>query len=218
MDERVHRALDGELADERLTDDERAELAAYRRALGEALAPVRGLPAVDLLPALRAQLAPAPAPRRSIAAALGDALRWLWAPRAVTLRPAVAVAGLALVAAAGVPLASRGGSGAMAPAPSPAARALAAEPTILVPFRLSAAGARRVALMGDFTGWQPTHELREIAPGAWAVDVPLVPGVYDYVFVIDGTAWRLDPLAPQVTDGFGGASSRVAVQHGAQRS
>ena len=39
----------------------------------------------------------------------------------------------------------------------------------------------------------------------------LEPGVYNYVFVIDGKTLRLDPLAPRVTDGFGGASSRVAV-------
>jgi hypothetical protein len=43
------------------------------------------------------------------------------------------------------------------------------------------------------------------------VSVPLEPGVYDYGFVVDGSAVRLDPLAPRVADGFGGESSRVTV-------
>ena len=48
------------------------------------------------------------------------------------------------------------------------------------------------------------------------MDVALAPGVYRYVFVVDGEVMRLDPLAPRVTDGFGGASSRVAVLAGAR--
>jgi hypothetical protein len=50
------------------------------------------------------------------------------------------------------------------------------------------------------------------------VDVALEPGVYNYVFVVDGEAMRLDPLAPRVTDGFGGSSSRLAVLAPERRS
>ena len=81
----------------------------------------------------------------------------------------------------------------------------------MVQFRLGDAGAHEVALAGDFNGWHAGHRLHQVQPGVWAVDVALAPGVYNYVFVVDGTTWRLDPLAKQVTDGFGGASSRVAV-------
>jgi 1,4-alpha-glucan branching enzyme len=82
---------------------------------------------------------------------------------------------------------------------------------VVVQFRLADAAAREVALIGDFNGWRPEHRLHRVAAGVWSVDVALAPGVYNYVFIVDGQATRLDPLAPRVTDGFGGASSRVAV-------
>jgi 1,4-alpha-glucan branching enzyme len=91
----------------------------------------------------------------------------------------------------------------------PAARL--ARATMVVEFRLSAPGAREVALVGDFNSWKPAHQLHQSAPGVWTVSVPLEPGVYDYGFVVDGSAVRLDPLAPRVADGFGGESSRVTV-------
>ena len=81
----------------------------------------------------------------------------------------------------------------------------------MVQFRLADPAAREVALIGDFNGWLPEHRLHRVGVGVWSVDVALAPGVYNYVFVVDGTAMRLDPLAPRITDGFGGASSRVAV-------
>ena len=65
----------------------------------------------------------------------------------------------------------------------------------MVQFRLGDAGAHEVALVGDFNGWHPEHRLHQVQPGVWAVDVALEPGVYNYVFVVDGTTWRLDPLA-----------------------
>jgi 1,4-alpha-glucan branching enzyme len=89
---------------------------------------------------------------------------------------------------------------------------LAAAPTrVIVQFRLGDAAARDVAVSGDFNGWHPEHHLHQVDPGVWSVDVALAPGVYNYVFVVDGKTLRLDPLAPRVTDGFGGSSSRVAV-------
>jgi 1,4-alpha-glucan branching enzyme len=81
----------------------------------------------------------------------------------------------------------------------------------MVQFRLGEAEAQEVALVGDFNGWRPGHRLHQVAAGVWSVDVALEPGVYSYVFVVDGKELRLDPLAPRVTDGFGGSSSRVAV-------
>jgi 1,4-alpha-glucan branching enzyme len=82
---------------------------------------------------------------------------------------------------------------------------------VVVQFRVSERQAHQVALVGDFNGWRPVHRLQRTGDGVWSVDVSLAPGVYNYVFVVDGTMLRLDPLATRVTDGFGGASSRVAV-------
>ena len=62
----------------------------------------------------------------------------------------------------------------------------AAPPRVLVQFRLGDARAHEVALVGDFNGWHPEHRLHQVEPGVWSVDVALEPGVYNYVFVIDG--------------------------------
>jgi 1,4-alpha-glucan branching enzyme len=97
------------------------------------------------------------------------------------------------------------------------AKAIGAE-RVLVQFRVSEQGAQQVALVGDFNGWRPEHRLHLGADGVWSIDVALEPGVYNYVFLVDDGTVRLDPLAPRVTDGFGGQSSRVAVLMPSRRS
>ena len=75
-------------------------------------------------------------------------------------------------------------------------------------------GARDVALVGDFNGWDDdaTPMLRRSADGAWSAQVTLPPGRHIYAFVVDGVRWLIDPLAPQVPDaGFGPANALVVV-------
>ena len=200
MDDRIQRALDGELPADGLTPGERMELQRHRAMIGTALGPIRRLPPIDVAPAVMRRVAPRSNPVRQALAAAG---RWLWSPRALTLRPAYALAcGIALTAVV---------SRALLQPATPAGPPAAAPARVMVQFRLGDAAAHEVALAGDFNGWHPEHRLHQVQPGVWAVDVALAPGVYNYVFVVDGTTWRLDPLAKQVTDGFGGASSRVAV-------
>lgn len=210
--ERVQRALDGELPLDQLEPAEAELYHQYRQVFTTALQPVRALPEVDLAPVVlraiserRAAGVTDPASRRApnpIAAVIG---RWLWAPRTLTLRPAfgLAAAGLALFVWM-TQIASPS-------APATGAPEAGATPRMVVEFRLAAPDAHAVALVGDFNAWRPEHHLRESAPGVWTVSVALEPGVYDYGFMVDGAALRLDPLAPRVADGFGGESSRVAV-------
>ena len=204
MDDRIQRALDGELPADGLTPEERAELQRYRAIISTALGPIRRMPAIDVASEVMRRVAPRANPARSILASLG---RWLWSPRALTLRPAYALAGALAIAAviSTLPL-------------QPATRESAAPAQIIVQFRLGDAQARDVALVGDFNGWRPQHRLRQVGAGVWAVDVALAPGIYNYVFVVDGKTWRLDPLAQRVSDGFGGESSRVAVLAAGARS
>jgi hypothetical protein len=195
MHDRIHQALDGELPADGLTPNERAELHRYRASIGAALGPIRRLPSIDVIDDVLGRVAQRPGP-----------LRWLWAPRTLTFRPAFALAGaLALALAVSQPL--------LQPATPAAVPA-----RVIVQFRLGDAEAHEVALVGDFNGWRPEHRLQRTPAGVWAVDVALEPGVYNYVFVVDGEATRLDPLAPRVTDGFGGSSSRVAVLAAERRS
>ncbi len=197
MDDRIHQALDGDLAADQLTAEERVELHRYRAVICRALVPITHLRSIDVAQDVMGRVAPG-----FVRRAYGAVIGWLWSPRALSLRvrPAFALAG-ALGIAAVVSLSARGSSPAGVPAPA----------RVMVQFRLGAHAVREVALVGDFNGWRPEHRLHQTAADVWSVDVALEPGVYNYVYVVDGKAWRLDPLAPQVTDGFGGASSRVDV-------
>jgi hypothetical protein len=200
MDDRIQRALDGELSADALRPEERAELQRYRAMIGTALGPIRHLPTINVAPAVMRRVTPRPDP---VSRALSALAHWLWSPRALTLRPAYGLAvGLAVTAVLFKAV--------LQPA-TPVTPLAAAPVRVIVQFRLGDAGARDVALAGDFNGWHPEHRLHQVQPGVWSVDVALAPGVYSYVFVVDGKTWRLDPLAPRVTDGFGGSSSRVAV-------
>jgi hypothetical protein len=203
MLDRIHWALDGELPADGLTPQELDELRQYRATIGTSLEPIRYLPPIDVTSAVMRQVASGPGP---VARALAALWRWLWSPRPLTVRPAFALAGALALAVVGSTVLLHSAS----PGPGPA--------RVIVQFRLGDDQAREVALVGDFNAWRPEHRMHRSADGVWSVDVALEPGVYDYVFVIDGTTTRLDPLAPRVTDGFGGASSRVAVLPPAMRS
>jgi hypothetical protein len=148
-----------------------------------------------------AGLEPAPVPRRP--GLVARVVRYLWVPRAISVRPAVALAAAAAVAVlAVVPYSLRHDA--------PPVAALAPSPAVFVQFRLEAM-ASRVQLAGSFTNWEPRYELREAAPGIWSITVPLTQGVHDYAFVVDGQRWVADPYAPQIGDGFGGTNNRLAL-------
>jgi 1,4-alpha-glucan branching enzyme len=89
-----------------------------------------------------------------------------------------------------------------------------------VTFLLSAPQARSVALAGDFNDWDASRVLmRREASGLWTVDVPLTPGRYRYVFVVDGRRFVADPAAPRAAgDDFGTPTSVVTVGGGALRA
>lgn len=73
--------------------------------------------------------------------------------------------------------------------------------------------ARQVALVGDFNGWdeRATPMVQQGANGTWSARIPLPPGRHQYAFVVDGTRWLVDPLAPQVPDGGYGPTNAVIV-------
>lgn len=72
--------------------------------------------------------------------------------------------------------------------------------------------AKAVVIVGDFNGWdeRATPMVRRGDSGTWSANVPLGPGRHTYAFVVDGTRWIVDPLAPQVPDnGYGPANAVV---------
>jgi hypothetical protein len=77
--------------------------------------------------------------------------------------------------------------------------------SVLVRLVVVQPGANAVQVAGDFNGWDPTRTPLEQAPGgAWTVTLPLTPGRYEYMFVVDGRHWVADPFAAEENDdGFG---------------
>lgn len=228
MNERVQRALDGELDRSQLSAAEAAELAAAEELIIRMLRGVASAPLPDqsanvlrriaeiettshdaAMAADAAMSADAATSQANHAgssrAGAGTLLGWLWQPRAVSVqwRPAY---GLAAVAALTLLL--------VRPSANPVTPPVAIDeraPQVLVQFRLDAPGAEDVSLAGDFTDWQPAHTMTRSDPGVWTVVVALDPGVHDYAFIVDGEQWVADPMAPSVGDGFGGLNSRLAV-------
>ena len=80
-------------------------------------------------------------------------------------------------------------------------------------FSFAAPGASSVALAGTFNRWEPAaHLLRgPDRDGVWTISVPLEPGRYEYLFLVDGATWARDPAAPAADDGMGGMNSVVVI-------
>ncbi len=74
--------------------------------------------------------------------------------------------------------------------------------------------ARTVEVAGDFNGWDPGRTpLEPASGGAWTVTLPLAPGRYEYMFVVNGQECVADPLAPeQIDDGFGAQNAVLDVR------
>ncbi|MFP3949375.1 MAG: glycogen-binding domain-containing protein [Longimicrobiales bacterium] len=235
--ERVHDCLDGKISRSELTEEELEALERLEAVVDETLVFAREASTPDVRDAVMRRIAEVeagPVPESGGPASwIRGVVAWIWAPRTVQVRPAWAVAGVAILAlavgtllpgsssvpavgpagdAAGTSASASDDSPTSAPtAPGDVDEARSDEPTVYVRFELDARGASSVRLAGNFTGWDPAYELAEIRPGEWSALVPLEPGVHDYVFVVDGERWVADPDAIQVDDGFGGTNSRIAL-------
>ena len=60
-------------------------------------------------------------------------------------------------------------------------------------FKMVAPEAENVFLVGDFNDWNiSAHPLKSNSKGIWKISLELMPGRYEYRFLIDG-GWRNDP-------------------------
>ena len=67
--------------------------------------------------------------------------------------------------------------------------------SVKVTFVLLDLGAKQVSLCGDFNGWsRNATPMRRDSSGHWETTVDLVPGRYEYKFMVNGE-WIPDPLA-----------------------
>ena len=68
-------------------------------------------------------------------------------------------------------------------------------------FLLRQPRAARVALVGDFNGWDPdATPLARSDDGTWTTTVPLAPGRHAYAFVVNDSTWITDPRVPVTRD------------------
>jgi hypothetical protein len=209
MNERLNAYLDGELAAEELTAEERAEVAAFEAAVADVRRAMDASAPRDMdvrVMSRIAELDEAPLVRSP----LRRGLRSLVSARELRIqwRPVYALGAAAVLALLFVAPWRTSGDGAGPTAES--AQGNAAAP-VYVQFRLQVESATSVALAGSFTEWQPAYPLQQSADGVWTVVLPITPGVHDYVFVVDGERWVPDPYAPHVDDGFGGTNSRLTL-------
>jgi hypothetical protein len=70
-------------------------------------------------------------------------------------------------------------------------------------------GARTVSVVGTFNDWDKLADpLTPHEDGRWRARVEMVPGTYEYKYVIDGESWIKDPsCAEAVSDGYWGENS-----------
>jgi hypothetical protein len=184
---------------------------------------------------LRAPVVLTPALDERVMAIVRDAphgarMRRSWLLRPMTLRvtplagmlAAAAVAGIAVLGALAIDGASgdapSAGTIATAPPAAPSGE-LAVLPAAYageqqVSFVFLAPAASNVSVVGEFNDWDTgaTPLARVDERGIWTVTLPLRPGRYLYMFVVDGTRWAPDPAAPVAPDdGFGVPNSVVTV-------
>lgn len=88
------------------------------------------------------------------------------------------------------------------------------EAAVTVRLNFYAPQAKQVAVAGDFNKWQVNaHVMDRQAGGVWSVEITLKPGVYSYMFVVDGKAWITDPDAESYQDdGFGSKNAVMRVR------
>lgn len=150
----------------------------------------------------------------------------LWArlttPRARTFRVSplswgLAAAGIGVLAALGAIDAYSDVNKAAQPLVAALSPSKQAEAPERVQFVLVAPDAKKVAVVGDFNGWDSRHaqyQAQHRGGGVWSVTAAVPVGHHRYSFVVDDSVWVADPYAPRVVDNdYGVANSALVVEH-----
>lgn len=82
-----------------------------------------------------------------------------------------------------------------------------------VTFSFEAPKAKNVSLLGDFNHWDArTHPMKRNSEGRWKKMLMLVPGRYEYRFLVDGN-WQNDPHNEQTCPNcFGSNNSYLIIE------
>ena len=72
------------------------------------------------------------------------------------------------------------------------------------------AGARDVAIAGEWNDWTPVA-LKRLDGGRWEANLALGKGVHRFSLVVDGATWMVPSGVPSVPDSFGGTVGLLVV-------
>ena len=127
------------------------------------------------------------------------------APRSVAI--ATAVRPPEIKRADGAAVVSLGSAGSTIPARKPESPVAGQ-----VTFQLVKPGAKNVCVAGSFNEWRPERApLARVGSDRWVRALPVRPGRYEYLFVVDGQ-WLPDPNAREsVQNPYGGTNSVLTV-------
>jgi len=146
-------------------------------------------------------------------ARLGTAAWWR-TPATLRLSPLAGLAlaaGLAMIATLGTMRVARPTPNVLTPVATVAAAPVVHDTVTLVRF-VFVGQAKTVSVVGDFNQWGATPTpLEATSNGAWTASIPLANGRHEYAFIVNGTRWVPDPLAPVSSDEFDTKSSIVTV-------
>ena len=83
-----------------------------------------------------------------------------------------------------------------------------------VTFKYMAPDADSISLAGSFNEWNlNANPMIKDANGFWIIELELIPGYYQYKYVINGNDWKVDPMNPIKTeDGLGGENSAFEIK------
>lgn len=141
-------------------------------------------------------------------------------PRTITIKPVswgVLAASLTLFAAVGVPHTIAAVDRVTAPIASVLFRSgKKSVESQRIQFVLVAPDAKKVAVVGDFNGWDAQHvayQAQHRGGGVWSVTATVPVGHHRYSFVVDDSVWVADPTAPRIVDNdFGMDNSAIVVE------
>lgn len=86
------------------------------------------------------------------------------------------------------------------------------EQAAMVRLTFVAPAAQHVSVAGDFNKWRTDSHVMKRENGMWTIDLPLKPGMYTYMFIVDGARWITDPDAESYRDdGFGSQNAVMRV-------
>ncbi|MGQ0639278.1 MAG: glycogen-binding domain-containing protein [Gemmatimonadaceae bacterium] len=72
--------------------------------------------------------------------------------------------------------------------------------------------AKKIGVMGAFNDWDASRsQMTRHDDGTWTITLQVLPGSYEYQFLVDGKMRMTDPTAPATDSEFGEANSVLTV-------